>query len=711
MNDGWISIKSLAEAMGKSTRTIQLWVKNNKSVKSRMKDGRSIEIYIGSLPPDWQMRVQASTPVVAASNTAVAVLTDKVAVSAENAPAVIANIGGALTKAQRNRLLISAMIKECPPDLTKTQWLAKVARAYGVSVSTVRRIDDEVATYGNVRIMRKTGRNTKWDPKAVTYLKNFYLTAKSEIGVCSKSTAWKACQKEARRNNWEIGSRSSAYLILDNINDLLLKRAVGGRRALDNALYILRDLRSLNPFQVVVGDQHIFDYWIADYTTGTIRRPECYLWLDMHTRLVYGIAFAENHYNSGTVRDALRFGLYRFGKPDCTYNDNGSSECSKAIATMVDDLLREGISNKDVSDLYRAKDGTYVIADEDEDDEANAKIIDIAGSAEEWKSKHRRIYANVKNAKTKPIERFFRTIEDALDAKLLPGRCATPGAAAAIDEVERARLEKQKERRELLTIDQFIRVVIEVIFEYEESRHSTLKMSPRDQLEMDQKAGFQLKEYEKKDLYKIELITADRRTAKVERGRVLVNGTWYQGEDVASSGTELLDTGLWASEGKRLEVRYSKYTGLCYAIVNGEARKLEPVKKVPMLDNTSMLEALAWKNRQITAVTEVFNAIIKSIGSVAYKPALEAPAQDANPQQIEQTHEELPAPVHRALPFLPVHHTAHERYRWCLDMIIAGCPLSEKDKVWARQYRCSQEYEEYVDYWRHYESQIKEEIV
>lgn len=709
MNDGWISVKALADAMGKSPRTIQLWLKNNQSIRSRMKDGRSLEIYIGSLPPEWQMKVQASTPAIVASNTAVATLARKAAVSVETAPATIANIGGALTKSQRNRLLISAMIKECPPDLTKTQWIAKVARVYGVSVSTVRRIDDEVTTYGTVRMMRKSGRNTKWDPKAIAYLKSFYLQAKAEIGVCSKSTAWKACQKEARRNNWEIGSRSSAYLIMDDIHKLLLEKAVGGRRALDNAMYILRDLESLNPFQVVVGDQHIFDYWIADYTTGTIRRPECYLWLDMKTRLVYGVAFAENHYNSGTVRDALRFGLYRFGKPDCTYNDNGSSECSKAIATMVDDLLREGISNKDVSDLYRAPDGTYVIADED--DEAKAKIIDIAGSAEEWKSKHRRIYANVKNAKTKPIERFFRTIEEALDAKMLPGRCATPGASAAIDEVERARLEKQKERCELLTIDQFIRVVVEVILEYEGNRHSALKMSPRNRLEKDLAAGFQLKEYEKKYLYKIELITADRRTAKVERGRVLVNGIWYQGEDVASSGTELLDTGLWSSEGKRLEVRFSKYTGLCYAIVNGEARKLEPVKKVPMLDNTSMLEALAWKNRQITAVTEVFNAITKTIGSVAYKPALEAPEQDAIQQQIEQIHEEDPAPVHRALPFLPVHHTAHERYRWCLDMIIAGCPLSDKDRAWARQYRCSQEYEEYVDYWRHYESQIKEEIV
>nr|WP_321265231.1 transposase domain-containing protein [uncultured Sphaerochaeta sp.] len=706
MSDGWITVKAIAKALGKSTRTVQLKIKKDMNIKSRMKDGRSLEIYIGSLPSDWQMKIRATSPVVVANRSAVtAMVPSAKTLDASDAPATVANIGAALTDAQRKRLMISAMIKDCPPTLTKTQWIAKVARINGVSISTVRRIENEVAVHGTVQVIRKSGRNTKWDAAAIEYLKSFYLQAMSEIGTCSKSAAWKACQKEAEKKGWSIGSRSSAYTILDDIHHLLVEKAMGGRRALDNYFYIARDLSLLAPFQVVVGDQHIFDYWVADYNTGRIWRPECYLWLDMKTRLIYGIAFAENHYNATTVRDALRFGLYRFGRPDCTYNDNGSSECSKAITSMVDDLLRDGINTKDVTDLYRAPDGTYVIADEDEN-----KVIDLASSAEEWKAKHRRIYANVKNAKTKPIERFFRTLESMLDDKMLPGRCATPGAAAAVDEVERARLEKQKEKCELLSFEQFMTVVVQVLAEYEETKHSTLKMSPRHRLEIDEAEGFKLKKYEPKELYRIELITADRKKAKIQRGRVLVNGIWYQGEELSASGSDLLDTGLWSHDGEYVEVRYSKYTGLCYAIVKGEARKLEPVKKIEMLDEVSMVEAMCDKNRQIRAVTEVFNAITKSIGSVKYTATEDETSQDQAPISPEKESTEEKE-FRKALPFLPLHHTSWERYQWCLDIIIAGCPLSEKDKNWARNYRESSEYEEYLEFWTNYELRIKEEIL
>jgi hypothetical protein len=41
---------------------------------------------------------------------------------------------------------------------------------------------------------------------------------------------------------------------------MLLAYVSGGARALDNVFYIARDLGALEPFQVVVGDQHEFDW-------------------------------------------------------------------------------------------------------------------------------------------------------------------------------------------------------------------------------------------------------------------------------------------------------------------------------------------------------------------------------------------------------------------------------------------------------------------
>jgi len=244
-------------------------------------------------------------------------------------------------------------------------------------------------------------RDSVWDNEALEYIRKYYLKALRECGVCPKTAVWEKVQAVAAENNWRIGSRSGCYQFLSTIDPKLVAYALGGRRALDNYFYIIRDSAALMPFQVVIGDQHIFDYWVADYEKGTIQRPECYCWLDQHTKLIYGVAFAPLHYSSETVRDALKMGMYRFGRPDCLYNDNGSSECSKAFGEVADDLLRSGIRQKDISDLYKTEDGRYVILDKEEKD-----VVDVADTADEWNRKtRRRIFASRKT-KTVTVSSF-----------------------------------------------------------------------------------------------------------------------------------------------------------------------------------------------------------------------------------------------------------------------------------------------------------------
>lgn len=697
-NDGaWVSVRELAAALGKTPRAVQIHLRKDASVQTRMKDSKSLEVYVPSLPAEWQTALvrQGGTP----SGIVLAALAPAAQMAAAGKPELRAD---KLTEAQRRRMLVAGHAAQRPKDISATEWHRKLAMMYGMSVRTVSRIAKEAQEYGMQGRPRESVRYKGWDQEAIDWMQGFWLKAMHDAGACPKSLVWKRVQEMARSRGWRIGGRSSAYGILKDTNPALVLYATGGRRALDNTyFYLMRDSTLLVPFQVVIGDQHIFDFWVADYETGLIHRPECYLWLDQRTKLVYGVAFAEEHYSADTVKEAMRLGLYRWGRPDCTYNDNGSSECGKAASQMIDDLLRWGVGEKDISELYRLKDGRYF----DEHEDGSASIVSRA----EWKQRHRRIYANVRNAKAKDIERFFNTVESKLDGLLLPGRCATPGANIAVDEVERKRLEGQKDRRELLTLGEFARVFVAVLDEYEHTRHASLGMSPMDCLEKLAADGKYDRSARAIPAMDIDLITADRKRCKVQRGRVLVDGIWYKGGELTAEGGRINDTGLERYDGQQLEVRFSRHDrSFCYAAAGGEWRKLQAVARVPMLDQDAMVEALKEKNRQISAVADVFRAVTRPIGKVMY-----APPKEKEEELRDVTPRTEPAPA-KAVPFLPMHASAHKKYEWCLAMLRDGNSLAKADKEFCMSYRNGAEYQEYKDYWAIREKAIdgfKEEII
>ncbi|WP_162505183.1 hypothetical protein, partial [Treponema endosymbiont of Eucomonympha sp.] len=143
--------------------------------------------------------------------------------------------------------------------------------------------------------------------------------------------------------------------------------------------------------------------WCRD-EDGTLFRPKCYLWLDMRTRLVYGVAF-ERHYNSGTVLRALRLGVEMFGKFGSTYNDNGSSESSEWTDFVIEQLQTYGMKwGGDAANLYRTEGGKYAVIDDE------GSCVELAPDRDAWRKTNRRIFARIKNAKTKPIERFFSSL-------------------------------------------------------------------------------------------------------------------------------------------------------------------------------------------------------------------------------------------------------------------------------------------------------------
>ena len=699
----WIDVRTLSEAVGKTPRTIQLMAKEGK-ITSRPKNKKSIEIYVPSLPPEWQTLLVKNGQVQSIPDAAVTALAPAAQLTAVSASTVASRIGSKVTAKQKERLLIAQRIKARPAGTPRTDWLNSVASYFGISVSTCRRIANEIDNFGVVGKPRQKGVSRVWDPEAVAYIKGYWLQAIREIGECSKTTAWKALQIQAKKMGWSIGSRSSAFNLLGEVDHLLVAYARGGNRALDNYFYITRDCDTLQPMQIVIGDQHIFDWWVADYETGTISRPECYLWLDMCTKLIYGIAF-DKTYSSDTVKESLRLGLYRFGAFDCTYNDNGSSECSKAINLIIDDLINLQMSAADISDLYKTPDGIYVVVNEDGD------VLDTARNAAEWRRKHRRIFANVRNAKAKDIERFFRTLEGMLLDRMLPGRVATPGATAAVNEVERARLEKQKARHELLTAEEFQLEVLEALREYENTRHATLGMTPIQKLEQKVKGGWRPRFFEREI---VDITLSDRQTRKIERGRVVIDNVTFIGEELKAENGEAADVGLWKYDGERHEIRFNRHDmSYAYAIINGTIRPLKAVTSVAMLDDDAMTEAIALKRRQMRAVREAFARLTQPIGGLTIKseatPKIRM-AQKTRAELPETTDIDLGEEVAKQvkdtkrndMPIKAIHTSTRDHYRWCLDMIISGNDLSPSDQLFMLTYEKSDEYQEAVAYWTNY---------
>ena len=374
------------------------------------------------------------------------------------------------------------------PLITKKQAYAQIGEKFGISIATVERYVRKMQNGSMFALPEgRQGRHVyAWSDEALSFFTNFFLAAIKEVGGCTVRNAYNCTKEEAERNGWQIGSESSAYVHARNISPAMKMLAAGGQRALDNMFYISRDLSKLKPFQLIVGDQHIFDYWCLNpYATGKkdqYIRAECYLWLDMATRLVYGVSF-DIAYNTHTVTRALRMGIKRFGKFESTYNDNGSSEKSKLADQIVERLQSYGVRFLDEADLYHADNGRYIVED------TEGLVVDVVPTKAEWEKQHRRIFARVKNAKTKPIERFFNTLEQILRDQCLPGLVKGVAISAPEEEQATKRLEWQKKNGYILSYDDFIKSVVHALNIYENRVHSSLGCSPKEKLEQYKRDG------------------------------------------------------------------------------------------------------------------------------------------------------------------------------------------------------------------------------
>jgi len=478
-----------------------------------------------------------------------------------------------------------------------------LSREYGVSVSSIKRYINHITVNGYQPKQHQPRPLAAWDTEALEFFKRFYLMIRRDVGRCTVRNAYQQTVIAASKHGWKVGSEQSAYVHAREIHAALKLYVKGGNRALDNLFYIARDLSNLRPFQIVVGDQHRFDFWVKD-DQGVYFRPECYLWLDMRTRLVYGIAFDRN-YNSRTVLRALKMGVERFGKFESTYNDNGTSEKSAVADYTIEQLQQYGMKFCDEGDLYRTETGAYVV------EGADGKTISVAKSRTEWKKQNRRIYANVKNAKTKPIERFFSTLEQILADLCLPGYVREIKGSAAEEEESNRRLEWQKKSGYILTLEEFANQVVKAIDCYEHRMHGTLKHSPQDDLKnaIDTE-GWQPSFIEPQDLYYLFL---ERAYATVRGDRVTLAGKQYIGPNLTQDMVRTNRGNLAGLNRQKVELRYdpdNPESGI-WAIDprTNEAIFLTAVEPISMLDDASASASLEWKRKNMKAVRDAYRSM------------------------------------------------------------------------------------------------------
>ncbi len=707
----WLSTNQVAKLLGISDRAVQKRCRNGKFLSRVVPSnkgfgGKVYEVALSCLPEQAQVKwVQENEE---EAKRLPEHIKDKLSPQAQweimRLTAPVEGVGLEVLRQESLKNKVARKIEaiqkalSCPPDRKKSVWIREVAEEFGISPKTL---------YRDIKIYREKGlsflvkpRSSKglvaWDQEALDFLRGVYLKAVREGGDCSKRRAYQAVVAEAKKKGWRVGCESSAFAYLQKFNPLLEKYARGGRRALDNVFYIMRDYRDLSPFEVIVGDQHRFDFWVRVAETGDVFRPECFLWLDMRTRLIYGISVAR-HYDKYLVGHAMRMGLLRFGKFRSCYTDNGKPEISNYVNTVINDIAGWGSQVADMAELYRAEDG-YVIEGPD------GEPLEVVRSPRQW---HRR--ARAYNAKAKPIERFFRSFEGIMRDLGTPGLVRELKGLSEERALSDRRLKHLIKTNQLLTFEEFLVKVFEAVQVYNQRRHAALGRAPIDELwRAVKEEGFVPRYLPESE---IDFVLLARTTRKVQRGRILLNHTWYQGDPISQDN---LEAGLWHLPDKtEIEVRYDPFDAakVIAVLPDGSTRKLYPVPVSSMKDKEKTNRVMAWKRQMMQAVIEHYRRLTRPVpGIIEYskhtRAAIHAKRKMSG-QEIEAearriVEESMKGPQ-KVVPIVarPVFQTDWDYYKWCLDCMIAGQVLSERDRAFMRDYEAKMDGDEKV-YWEGY---------
>ena len=515
---------------------------------------------------------------------------------------------------------------------------------------------------------------------------------------------------EAHRRGWRVGSYKSAFWWLrKRMNPLLKAMQKGGLRALDNVLPpVLRDYSDLVPFEILVGDQHRFNFWVMDEETGEVFRPEGYLWQDLRTRIIYGAAL-DRRYDAWLIGLSLRIGMRCYGSFQNIYTDNGRPECSRFLAQILSNIRSLGM------EWERTEDFPMDIV-ELESEDIDPHLI-LPGT-------HRK--AVVKNAKAKMIEGTFSVLENLLASHFrLPGYVKRLNESKEIQDKDRAEVMALAKKGKLLTACEFALWVYRALDHYNRERaHRGVqrewvwkprpsRTTPFDCLCACYNDGWRprIVSDEAADLF---FLARERRT--VNLGRVQLRGDFYEHELLLTMHGQKVDLRFNPMELTEVHVFWQgRY--LCTAVpVEYSSMKDRDLARRKIDEKRARRKRFSDEFRRITSLTPDFREY-SSVPSIERVAALidsgrQKRAEDGRDLYKQYTPDELEAEMARreSVPPMPKRKKPlparpsfflddFSRYEWCIQIVIAGGELSEEDAAWKNVYE-SRMSPEQLEYWK-----------
>jgi len=594
-------------------------------------------------------------------------------------------------------------VSTMPEGWTKGRrgWVELVARKHAVTWQSVYRWQTKYDKKGIAGLCHRKstrGKAVKWSDDALEYW--IGLCLKREHRHIDKRDLYDLLIVEADRRSWRIGGYNSA---MDWFNKratpqmLALQR--GGMRALDNVLPpILRDYSDLAPFELLVGDQHRFDFWVTDDETGEVFRPEGYLWQDLRTRVLYGAAI-DRKYDGQMIGLALQVGLSVYGAFGSIYTDNGRPELSKYIMSVMRNMRALHLAHK------QTLDATMDTLDVDPED-INPHII-IPGT-------HKK--AIVKNAKAKMIEGTFFKLES-----LLRSRFRVAGGTKRMDDdihaqdIDQIEAQKLAAQGKLLTFSEFALTMYRACDYYNrEKQHRGVRKewswkpkpktaTPYNCLE----ACWEMDGWRPRMISDgaATLLFLSHANRKVNMGRVQFSNDFYESD------------ALVELHGKRVDLRYHPMDLREVYIFRGEEYLgiATPVEYSSMKDMTLAQRKIIEKRERRSTIAAEYRAITTTIPDYrkyseisSIDKAAALIGKDRQKKAVEnkeiygtRTPEQLTAEVtaieklnatpailgRKSLPARPGYFLAEiDRYEWCVKYGIAGGRLDEADAVWMLGY-------------------------
>jgi len=257
----------------------------------------------------------------------------------------------------------------------------------------------------------------------------------------------------AKEHGWRVGESKTFYTVVKNIKKQiapLLTEGKGGRLGMETKISpaIRRDLFKYDALEVIVGDQHIFD-WMVFNDDGEAIRPQMYMWVDMRSRFWLGVSPTLDNYNKYNVALSLMEAC-KFGTPGAIYTDLGKSELSKYVES----------TRKQLS-------GLTALGDWDDYFEQDPAAVEHKKARGRW-------------PRTKPIENHFMHFERMLQDKMGGlGYCKRQNDEKDNEHLQKV-LNRQIKNGELLHWKEFFEIVRDVVDKWNSHIMTEYNIIPED---------------------------------------------------------------------------------------------------------------------------------------------------------------------------------------------------------------------------------------